>query len=165
MELRDFLKIIFNPWVILGAIVFAGLLYLLTLGLLWLGKPEQVASSAPTPILTILEAPTPTLPLPTETPEPEITPTNPVPPPPPEGMLGVGAYVQVSGTGGDGLRLRDEAGLQGRVLMLAIEAEVFQITGGPVEADNYTWWYLQAPYEESRTGWAAANYLSPVQTP
>jgi hypothetical protein len=165
MELRDILRIIFSPWVILGAVLFAGLLYLLVLFIFWLGKPEQVASAPATPIVTIIRAPTATLVPPTPEPSPVVTPPQPVPPPPPEGMLGVGAYVQVTGTGSDGLRLRDEPGLQGRVLLLALEAEVFQITGGPRQEDNYTWWYLKAPYEETREGWAAANYLAPIQSP
>jgi hypothetical protein len=80
-------------------------------------------------------------------------------------VLAVGAYVQIAGTGGDGLRLRAEPGLQSRVLFLALEAEVFLVTGGPRDADGYTWWYLEAPAEKSRQGWAASNFLAVVQNP
>ncbi len=77
----------------------------------------------------------------------------------------MGAYVQITGTGGDGLRVRAEAGLKGAVRFIALEAEVFQVTDGPQEADGYTWWYLVAPADESRQGWAASNYLTVVQSP
>jgi hypothetical protein len=49
--------------------------------------------------------------------------------------------------------------------MLGAEAEVFQVSDGPREIDGYTWWYLVGPYDESRRGWAVANYLSVVQNP
>ena len=86
-------------------------------------------------------------------------------PTPPPGVIAIGAYVQVTGTGVDGLRLRDEPGLDGQIQLLGSEAEVFLVLDGPREADNYTWWYLVGPYDESRKGWAVENYLSLVQNP
>lgn len=75
--------------------------------------------------------------------------------------------MQISGTGGDGLRLRTGAGLDNEVGFLGLEAEVFQIIDGPQEADGYTWWLLEAPYDEGqqRRGWAVANYLASIQNP
>lgn len=87
------------------------------------------------------------------------------PPPPPEGAITTGAYVQISGTGGDGLRLRDSPGLQSTILLIGSEAEIFYVADGPVEADGYTWWYLVGPYDENRSGWAVANFLVVVQNP
>jgi hypothetical protein len=156
---------LFGPGVILSAILFGLALFGLTIGVFWYFRPEPVPVAASTAVLNVIHAPTATVPPPTPTPTLPATPTSPVPPSPPEGSLGVGAFVQISGTGGDGLRMRSEAGLQGAVQAVGIEAEVFEITGGPQEADGYTWWYLTAPYEEARAGWAVANYLQPIQNP
>jgi hypothetical protein len=81
------------------------------------------------------------------------------------GVIAVGAYVQITGTGGDGLRLRTDPGLNSEVRLLGAEAEVFQVNEGPQEADGYTWWYLVGPYDSSRRGWAVANFLAIVQNP
>ena len=77
----------------------------------------------------------------------------------------VGARVQIKGTGGDGLRLRTDPGLENDVLLVGSEAEVFLVNDGPVEMDDYTWWYLVGLYDETRVGWAVSNYLSVIQNP
>ena len=69
----------------------------------------------------------------------------------------------MTGTGTTGLRIRAQPGLQGEVRFLGIEAEVFRIIDGPRQADDYTWWHLQAPYDESLHGWAVADFLSVIQ--
>jgi len=41
------------------------------------------------------------------------------------------------------------------------------VVDGPEQADGFIWWYLEAPYDTSRSGWAASQYLglvSPTQT-
>jgi hypothetical protein len=165
MDPRDILRWLFNPWVILGGIVIGIVLFgLVALLLLLIRSSAPLPTPAP-PAVTVIAAPTPTPVLPTATPTAPVTPAPPIPPPPPEGVLGAGAFVQVSGTGGDGLRLRRTPGLAGEVLSLALEAEVFQISGGPEEVDGYTWWFLTAPADESRRGWAVSNYLAVVQRP
>jgi hypothetical protein len=152
-----------GPGVIIGAILFGLGLFALTIAVFWYFRPEPVPAAASTAVLNVIHAPTATVPPPTPTPTQQVTPTAPVPPSPPDGSIGVGALVQISGTGGDGLRIRSEAGLHGTVQALGMEAEVFEITGGPQESDGYIWWYLTAPYEEARAGWAVANYLQPIQ--
>jgi hypothetical protein len=154
-----------GPGVIIGAILFGLALFGLTVGVFWAFRPEPAPVAASTAVLNVIHAPTATVPPPTPTPTLPATPTSLVPPSPAEGSLGVGVFVQISGTGGDGLRIRSEAGLHGTVQALGMEAEVFEITAGPQEADGYSWWYLTAPYEEARTGWAVANYLQPIQNP
>jgi hypothetical protein len=77
----------------------------------------------------------------------------------------VDGYVQITGTGGDGLRLRTEAGLGSEVRFLGLEDEVFLIQDGPQNADGYVWWYLVAPFDETRRGWAVSNFLQVVQNP
>jgi hypothetical protein len=148
--------------VILSASGLACLLTLATLA--WFGfsasPPGADLGFAPAD-LTLIPAPTSTPPTtPTLTPDPLVgTPTAPA------GVIAVGVYVQITGTGGDGLRLRSAPSLTGEQLFLGEDAEVFQVRDGPKEANGYTWWYLVAPYDESRAGWAAAKFLSVVPPP
>jgi hypothetical protein len=81
------------------------------------------------------------------------------------GTIGIGGYVQISGTEGDGLRIRSAAGLNSDTVFRGEESEVFVVREGPQEADGYTWWYVVAPYDETRAGWAAANFLAVVPAP
>jgi len=78
-------------------------------------------------------------------------------------IFGAGIYVQISGTGGDGLRLRQQPGTGSEVMFMGYEAEVFKVMDGPKEQDGYIWWYLTAPYDESRSGWAASNFLTVIE--
>lgn len=81
------------------------------------------------------------------------------------GIMGIGAFVQVSGTDGDGLRLRQGAGLEYEMQFLGLDGELFLIAAGPVEVDGYTWWFVVGSYDETRQGWAAANFLTLVPDP
>jgi len=156
-----------DPWVILGAIIFGVGLAAAALALLWFTKPAASPAQIPTPVLTVIALPTPTPTVLTPTPEATVTPSA-APPtafPAGGGNITLESYVQIAGTGGDGLRLRTEPGLESEVRMLAFEAEIFQVRDGPREADNYQWWYLVAPINESQRGWAVANFLEVVQEP
>ena len=157
MKLSDFI----NRWVILGSIVFAALLIVLTLILIGWTRPRVAPDVGFVPAyLTMIPAPThtPNAP-PTPTFDPNTTPTL-VP-----GTIGIGGYVQISGTGGQGLRIRSTAGLNGDTVFRGEEAEVFIVKDGPQVADGHTWWYLVAPYDETRAGWAAADFLVVVPSP
>jgi hypothetical protein len=114
-----------------------------------------------TQALTVIPAPSVTIPiiLPTVPPNTNVTV---VPTPLPAGQMGIGAYVQISGTGGDGLRLRSGPGTTFSPLFLGMESEVFKVTDGPKDADGFTWWFLVAPYDDNRKGWAVQNYLSVI---
>ena len=145
--------------VILGAIGIACLLGIAALVLLNL--PGQKAGT-PAAGLTLIAGPTSTLrPLPTATIDPllAVTPTVPA------GSLGLGVYVQVSGTQGEGLRIRSAPGLSAQPVLLGYDAEVFRIDAGPETADGIVWWYLVAPYDVNRAGWAAAQYLTIIPSP
>jgi hypothetical protein len=154
-----------NPWMIGGAVVFALVMLAGTFGLLLLTRPANAPEAVPTAVLNVIRAPTATPVPPTPTPDPGLTPSLPVPPSPPPGEIGKGAFVQITGTGGDGLRLRASPGLEGDVKFLALEAEVFQVQDGPNEESGYTWWFLVAPYDEKVKGWAVSNFLQVVQEP
>ena len=115
-----------------------------------------------TAMLTVIPAPTETPVPPTPAP---VTPSAIPDVPPAPGDIVIGAYVQVSGTGGDGLRVREGPGLGYEPEFVGLESEVFQAIAGPQEVDGYIWWHLAAPYDESINGWAVSNYLEVVEEP
>jgi hypothetical protein len=163
--MKDLLRYL-TPGVILAAILIALGMLLAAFLAVWAGRPASQPAAAYTAVMTVIAAPTAT---PTATPVPQPTATEALeaPPAPPPGVIAVGAFVQITGTGGDGLRLRAEPGLGAVVQFLGLEAEVFEVIDGPREVDGYTWWYLAAPFNGSleRRGWAVANYLGVVQNP
>ncbi|MGE5248998.1 MAG: hypothetical protein ACM3QS_02195 [Bacteroidota bacterium] len=158
---RPSLSSFINLWVILGALASAACLTLLTVILIGWMRPRATPQVGFVPAdLTIIPAPThtPNAP-PTPTTDPLATPTL------PPNTIGIGGFVQISGTEGEGLRLRKTPGLNGEALFLGLDEEVYQVTDGPQEVDGYTWWYLKSPIDETRTGWAAANFLTVVPSP
>lgn len=165
MDGRLFLRWLLSPIIIGGTMVVAAILLGITLFLLWLVRPGPAPGVPGTAVLNVIPMSTFTPIPPTITPVPEPTVTSLVPPPPSPGSFSVGSSVQITGTGGDGLRLRADPGLQGDVRFLALEGEVFQVEDGPQEQDGYTWWFLVAPYDATVKGWAVSNYLAPVQNP
>jgi hypothetical protein len=146
---------------VLGALALAGLLLLITaiaIGLTAASPASSDAGLVPA-ALTVIPAPTGTSGAPpTPTIDPFATATSPA-------GIAVGNYVQISGTEGQGLRIRAEPGLGGEFQFLAYDSEVFVIRDGPREVDGYVWWYLVAPNAETRVGWAAADFLTYVSEP
>lgn len=168
--MRDFLDLItrqisrlLNVWVLAGALATACFFSAVTLAVLGIGRSDHPPAIQSTAILKIVPAImiTPSMPGTGAAPgEPGQT-----VPAPPSATISLGSYVQVIGTGGTGLRLRAQPGLNSDVLLLASETEVFQVDDGPVELDGYTWWHLVGPFEATRQGWAVTNYLETVQNP
>lgn len=158
MDLRPYL----NRGVILGAFGLAGILIIITIILIGWTSPRFSPNVGFVPAdLTMIAPPTntPNV-LPTSTIDPLlITPTVPA------NTIAIGGYVQISGTEGQGLRIRSSAGLNGDTVFRGEEAEVFVIKDGPQSADGHTWWYVVAPYDNTRAGWAAADFLAVVPPP
>ena len=151
---------LFNKWVILVSILVAGLLTLITAISFGLTAARQNAEVGFAPAdLTVIPAPTGTSSAPAT---PTIDPFAPTVSP---SGIAVGNYVQITGTEGQGLRIRSEPSLNGNPEFLGYDAEVFLVKDGPREADGFTWWYLVAPYDETRVGWAAADFLTYVPEP
>lgn len=154
------LKSFLNPITLLTTLIlFAGLI-LAALAILNFGRSDSQDEMV-TPQVTKIAAPT-------QTPQPLPTEIVASPTPTslfflPDGVIGVGAYVKVTGTNGAGLRMRAEPGLSGTVNFTALDAEVFLVVDGPVDADGYTWWYLEAPYDQTRSGWSAGDFLAPLE--
>jgi hypothetical protein len=155
---------ILTPGVIFGALIFGAGLFLVTfLSLKWT-RPTKTPAGVVTAALTIISAPTETF-IPPTLVAAKATPNPNVPPAPPSGEIIIGGFVQISGTEGAGLRLRLGPGLDHNPEFLGLESEVFKIEAGPQEADGFVWWYLTAPFEVDRKGWAVSNYLEVVQNP
>jgi hypothetical protein len=151
-----------NIYPIIGGIVFAIILVVVGIILIiWAGRDRREPALSPEVKITQIPAPTPTPEVTLPTPIIIETPTQAVVLPP--GMIGVGVYVQVTGTDGSGLRMRAEPGTSGEVRFVAMDSEAFLVIGGPVEKDGYTWWQLEAPYDKNRTGWSADAFLSPLE--
>ena len=158
MNQKD-LPSLWNVWTVLGALAVGGCLLLVTL--IAIGWTRQRAPGTPGFVpadLTIIAPPTATANVtPTGTPSGTIT--------PPPGQIGIGAYVQINGTQGSGLRIRSAPGLNSDTVFRGEESETFQVKDGPQQVDGYTWWYLVAPYDSTRAGWAAADFLAVVPSP
>ena len=156
MTVRDLI----NKWVILGALALAGLLTLITaIGIGLTSTPPASDVGFALADVTVIPAPTGTSGAPpSPTIDPFATSTSPA-------GIAIGNYVQITGTEGQGLRIRAEPGLGGEFQFLAYDAEVFVIQDGPREVDGYVWWYLTAPYDETRVGWAAADFLTYIPEP
>lgn len=127
-------------------------------------RPAAQPEVFPTPVLTIIYAPT-------ETPTAAATVTAAPPtatatlPAASDGVIQVGDLVEVVGTSGDGLRLRSGPDLHSQILLLGVDSEVFQVNDGPVTADGFVWWYLVNPYDTAKQGWAVDTYLHTMGSP
>jgi hypothetical protein len=151
---------LFNKWVILGALFLTGFLLLITALSIGLTAAHQSSEVGFAPAdVTMIPASTSTSSAPpTPTIDPFASPTAPA-------GVAIGNYVQISGTEGQGLRIRKDPGLDGEFEFLAYDSEVFVVQDGPREVDGYVWWHLVAPYDDTRVGWAAADFLSYVPAP
>jgi hypothetical protein len=164
MKIRDSLRVFLDPWVILGAIAVGVILFVTAVALLFVTRTLPVPEGVPTAAIRVVAFPTAS-PIPTATQpdlvEPTALPQATFQP----GEIYPQALVQIRGTGGDGLRLRMEPGLESEILFLGNESEVFRVQDGPVEVDEFTWWFLVSPDNGDRQGWAVADYLLVMQTP
>ena len=127
--------------------------------LIYYSRPPRIKVVAVTAALTVIPSSSTVTPISLEilpSDQPNVTPTL------QPGSIGVGVFVQVSGTGGDGLRLRKEPGLSSEMQFLGLDGELFQVGDGPVDQDGYTWWFVVGSYDETRQGWAASNFLEVV---
>ncbi len=149
----------FNKKVIIGAIVIAVviLLYLFLL-LNGITYQQQVTATEKASLEIIPAGQIPTA----DTGLLVITPTSTLPPQAVVNGVSLQKFIKIEGTGGVGLRIRRNPGVEAEVVFLANESEVFIVIGGPEEKDGMYWWQLSTPYDESRSGWASADYLVAV---
>jgi hypothetical protein len=152
---------LFTPRVLAGALGVAILLVILTFAWIEWTAPPAPQLSGLLAVVTIIPAPSATpAQVATATFDPYApTPTTVV------GKISIGAYVQISGTQGQGLRIRSQPGLEGRQLFLGFDTEVYTVIDGPRDLDGYTWYSLAAINDQTRTGWAASNFLTVIPKP
>lgn len=150
-----------SVYVLVGALVITAILFGIVLILLLASSPARSPGGSPTAVFTVIPAPTSTPgPLPGAQPTQAPTAASLT-----VGGISIGAYVQIVNTDGAGLRLRSDAGTDFSMRFLGRESEVFEVRDGPKDANGYTWWYLVTPMDESRSGWAASEWLEVVQKP
>lgn len=148
-----------NVWTILGALLVAGCLLLATWAAIGWTSPRPPGALGFVPADVTVIAPS------TSTPSPAPTAAAVGTPSAPAGVIAVGTYVQIKGTEGQGLRIRSAPGLNSDTVFRGEEAETFKVTDGPQQADGHTWWHVVAPYDNTRAGWAAADFLAVVPAP
>lgn len=148
-------------WTIVGGLV--GLV--LAVGLLAFTRLLGPPAASPLPELTVI-------PLPSATATPTAAPPTPEPPTAAPDDIGDGAgprsfvtgqLVLITGTGGEGLRLREAPGLNAAIRLVALESEVFEVVEGPIPSDGYNWWRLTNPYDRAKDGWAADQFLEGLE--
>jgi uncharacterized hydrophobic protein (TIGR00271 family) len=112
--------------------------------------PTATATAARTATPSATSTPTNTsTPTPTGTPTPTETAT---PTPTPTPIL-----AEVGGTGGEGVWMYRQPSLEGGKIGALRDGTLLTITGGPVEADGYTW--IQVVDPKGRLGWIPNRYL------
>ena len=160
----SFPKVVKLHWLWAGLGILLGTITLFALIVLgYFTRQAQVPVPPATPILILINAPTASITItpPTETAEPVKT-STPTLSPETSGLLSLGRLVEVYGTEGDGLRMRDNVGLDSKIAFLAVESEVFELRDGPVQKDGYEWWFLVNPYNLDKMGWAVSTYLRAI---
>lgn len=147
---------LFNRWSVLIFLGVLGVLCIVSFLVTTIFTGQRASAGLPTAAFLIIPAPSLT---PTIDPRINYTPT-----PGGEVINGIGkdSIVQIHGTEGAGLRLRSGPGTGYTLKFVAMDAELYEVKDGPVDADGYVWWYLVSPYDENRSGWAVADYLNLV---
>jgi len=144
----------FTSGMFVASLFFGLIMVTLCLGTLFIFRPTNSAA-APMAVFTVIPAPTATVVLPTEAiPTPTLSAEEMA-----SGKIEIGVIVQISGTEGDGLRLRAEPGVSAAPIVLGKEGEEFLVKDGPSHKDGFNWWKMESQKDSARTGWAAADYL------
>lgn len=143
---------------------------ILVVTLVWLAvredSPESLTQEVATPLPGL--AGSTTMPLEVEIVEPTATPAPTAVPLP---LFAVNQRVAVGNTDGEGIRLRNQPGLNGQTLAIYKDGDPFVVLEPdgsdveyPVEADGYRWYRIQVDTPgETLTGWAAGNFLVAVE--
>lgn len=109
--------------------------------------PASTQAQSQNPVSFVMSGPT--------LPPPAITPTA--------ISISIGATVRVIDVGDQQLNVRERPGvIDVPVAFRSPENTLFMVVDGPSQADGLTWWKLQDPENNRRSGWAASNYLEVV---
>jgi len=77
--------------------------------------------------------------------------------------IALGVTIQVSGTEGDGLTVRQGPGKDFTGVFVANDGDKFVVKDGPRQADSFIWWYIVDPADQNRFGWAVQDFMQVVQ--
>jgi hypothetical protein len=146
---------IIKPWVVLSGAAVGILLLISTCLIVILFRGAPTSTMHPTAIVRYIPAPTATQTPLSQNSSDLATATS----MPPGENLAIGSNIRVEGTGGDGLRLRSSAGLQGQIKFLVKDGEELIIDDGPKEIDGYIWWHVKSLTDETIAGWGVADYM------
>jgi hypothetical protein len=69
--------------------------------------------------------------------------------------------VKIVDTGPTGLNFRKTPARAGEKIRSLGEGNVYEVVGGPQQADGLTWWQLKDP-SDGTSGWGAADYMKVV---
>ena len=163
VQKKDQHSSLFSPFVFGVALVFALIMLCLTFFWILWSAPAGPDPANMLAAVTILPTNSPTA-GPTASPTFDPYASTPTPTLKP-GQFALGAMVQISGTQGEGLRIRSQPGLNSPQLFLGFDTEAYSISDGPREVDGYTWYYLVAINDQKRSGWAVSNFLTLIQNP
>lgn len=152
---------IIRPWVIIAGVGISIFLLISTCLSVYLFNSQSPLAENPTAMVRYIPAPSATHTPVLQNSEIQLTATS----LPPGQNLSIGSSVRIEGTGGSGLRLRSEAGLNGRIQYLIHDGEEVIIDDGPEEIDGYTWWHVRSPNDTTISGWGVANYMVKIQNP
>jgi hypothetical protein len=112
------------------------------------GSPPPRAAATPAATATISQ--------PTVTPMVIAAPTE-APTPTAPAAVGLGARVEVAGTGVSQLRVRQLPGTDTVTVRIVPDGSQFVVIGGPEEIGGYTWWKVDD--QSGTAGWVAAEFL------
>ena len=153
--MASFLKQYLNVWTVLGALLVSILICVTFAAAVTGSQTSSETHTISTAVMTIIPPPTLTPVAYTQvvtTPEANGGADG-------EGGISLQDFVEVYDTGAAGLRIRSGPGISHAIKFIALDAELYQVNDGPVKADGYIWWYLVAPYDDQRNGWAVSEYL------
>jgi hypothetical protein len=149
-----------NTLVILGGLLIAAICISIALLTLYIFRNNNPTYSYVTPDVKVITAPT--LTKVSLTPTIEATAELSLP-----GSMSIppGTVVEITGTEGSGLRVRDGAGTTATPLFLAMDGERYTVKEGPKHADDLFWYRIVSNDDPTRKGWAAADYLKVITNP
>lgn len=75
--------------------------------------------------------------------------------------ISVGAKIKIIDTGPNGLNFRKTPSRSGEKIGSLPEGNIYDIVGGPQNADGLVWWQLKDP-GSGQVGWGAADYMQVV---
>ncbi len=108
--------------------------------------PTEDIPPTATPFLAATETP-----IPQPTVDPSLT-----------GGIGVGSKVRIFDTGPTGLNFRKSPSRGGEKIRSLPEGNVYEVVGGPTQADGFIWWQLKDNVDGT-VGWGVQNYLQASQ--